>query len=437
MKRLALSLVLTGAFCWFAPVEPAHAELPLQVVLNGQRVQFDAQPEIVNDRTMVPIRAIAESMGAQVALSGTNFFTIQKGDKHIRIVWNSRTAYVNDKPFQLPVPAYVKNDRTYVPVRFVGESLQASVGFVPPTNTVEIRTAADDRTLRFPVLSDVHVQASDKRSQDKLRATLKDLYEVDPAADALVMNGDLGNGKQSDYDTLRALVDANPHPATMLYNIGNHEFYNAWFDKNGRYSPNTFPNGETEQAAIQRFLKLSGEQKVYYDRWIKGYHFLFLGSEKSRQSDLSIGDDAWLSTQQLTWLKQKLAEQAKSGQPIFVFLHQPLPNTVSGSWVEGANRAVVQHEQLKSILAAYPQVFLFSGHTHWQLNLPRTMVRDGFTMVNSSGEIEVDSGGGMAVTPESSEGLYVEVHPDRVLVRGRDFNRKRWVPEAQFTVPLK
>jgi 3',5'-cyclic AMP phosphodiesterase CpdA len=344
---------------------------------------------------------------------------------------------VDNKPIELPVPAYVKNNRTYVPVRFVGESLQASVGFVPPTNTVEIRTAADSRTLRFPVLSDVHVQATDPRSQDKLRATLRDLYEVDPAADALVMNGDLGNGKQSDYNTLRSLVEANPHPSSMLYNIGNHEFYNAWFDKNGRYSPTTFPNGETEQMAISRFLQLTGEKKVYYERWIKGYHFLFLGSERSRQSDRSIEDDAWLSPGQLSWLKQKLAEQARSDKPIFVFLHQPLPYTVSGSWAEGMNRGVVQHEQLKAILAQYPQVFLFSGHTHWQLNLPRTMVRDGFTMVNSSATIEPDAGGGNAVSPESSEGLYVEVHPDQVIVRGRDFYRKRWVPEAQFTVPMK
>ncbi|MBL0388598.1 metallophosphoesterase [Tumebacillus sp. ITR2] len=439
MKKFAAAIVLTGAFLWFAPdAEPAHAELPLQVVFNGQHVQFDAQPEIVNDRTMVPIRAIAESMGAKVSLSGTNFFTVEKGDKRVRLTFDSPVAYVNGSRVTLPVPAYVKNNRTYVPVRFIGETFQASVGFVPPTNTVEIRTAADDRTLRFPVISDVHVQASDPRSQTKLKATLQDLYDIDPAADALVLNGDLGNGKQADYNTLRTLLAGNPHPTTLLYNIGNHEFYNAWYDRNGTYAPKTFPNGETEFMAINRYLQLTGESKVYYDRWIKGYHFLFLGAEKSRQSDMSIGDDAWLSQEQLNWLKQKLAENRQSDKPVFVFLHQPLTNTVSGSWWQnGTDRGVVQAESLKSILAGYPEVILFSGHTHAQLNLPRTMVRESFTMFNSSAEIGPEAAGGAPVLADSSEGLYVEVHSDKVIVRGRDFSKKTWVPQAQFTVPLK
>lgn len=438
MKRMFSTVLLAGAaFCLMPDAEPAEAALPLQVLLDGEKVKFDAQPEIVNDRTMVPIRAIAESMGARVTLSGSDSFTIEKGDMQIRITWNSRLAMVNGEPVVLPVAAYLKQDRTYVPVRFVGESMQATVGFVAPTNTVEIKTAADDRTLRFPVLSDVHVQASDPLSQSKLKATLKDLYEIDPAADVLVMNGDLGNGRQTDYNALRSVVSTSPHPQSMLYNIGNHEFYNAWYDKNGRYSPTTFPNGESEGMAINRFLQLSGEKNVYYDRWINGYHFLFLGAEKSRQSDLSIGDDAWLSQTQLSWLNQKLAENRQSDKPIFVFLHQPLPNTVSGSWAEGMNRGVVQHEQLRSILANSPQVILFSGHTHWQLNLPRTMVREGFSMVNSSAVIGPETGGGTPLSPDSSEGLYVEVHPNEVVIRGRDFYRKRWVPEAEFKIPLR
>ncbi|KEO83451.1 stalk domain-containing protein [Tumebacillus flagellatus] len=433
MKKITLATVLTGAFLAFAPdLQPAHAELPLQVVLNGQHVQFDAQPEIVNNRTMVPIRAIAESMGAKVSLSGSNFFTVEKGDKRIRLTFDSTEAYVNGSRVTLPVPAYVKNNRTYVPVRFIGETFQASVGFVPPTNTVEIRTSADDRTLRFPVVSDIHVQASDPVSQSKFRAALQDLYNVDPAADVMVLNGDLGNGKPADYDTLRSLVANNPHPVTMLYNIGNHEFYNAWFNAKGVYAPNTFPNGESESMAINRYLKLSGESKVYYDKWIKGYHFIFLGAEKSRQSDRSIGDDAWLSQEQLNWLKVKLSENHKAGQPVFVFLHQPLPKTVTGSFWQSADRGVVQSEQLKAILSQNPDVLYFSGHTHGALNSPRTMVQDGFTMFNSSAEVGPDDS-----APSASEGLYVEVHPDKVIVRGRDFAHGVWVPQAQFTLPLK
>ncbi|MDT2241662.1 hypothetical protein P7H06_19170 [Paenibacillus larvae] len=40
------------------------------------------------------------------------------------------------------------------------------------------------------------------------------------------------------------------------------------------------------------------------------------------------------------------------------------------------------------------------------------------------------------VDPKESEGLYVEVFEDHVSIKGRDFYRNRWIPEAQFSVPI-
>jgi Icc protein len=294
--------------------------------------------------------------------------------------------------------------------------------------------------LAFPVISDIHVQWWHEESHRKFSAALRDLNGINPNADTLVINGDLTNGMPSDYAKLQELMNANPHPKNVYYTMGNHEYYKAWFDANGWWSPSTFPNGETEQASISRFLQLTGQQHVYYDKMIKGYQFIFLGSEQYRQSDPANLEDAWLSQQQLDWLAQTLRKGAESGKPIFVFLHQPLPYTVAGtSFCCTNNRAVVQHEQLKRILSEYPQVIFFSGHTHWELRLPDTLVRDKFTMVNSSSVVQPwtddGNGGEMLAGPDESEGLYVEVYEDKVQIKGRDFYRQRWIPEAQFTVP--
>jgi Icc protein len=297
----------------------------------------------------------------------------------------------------------------------------------------------DKPLLTFPVISDIHVQSWHTVSHEKFTAALNDLNNVNPNADTMVINGDLTNGLPADYAKLSELMTAAPHPKNVLYNIGNHEFYKAWIDANGAWNPAQFPNGESDQDSINRYLQFTGLDKVYYDKFVKGYQFIFLGSEKYRQSDPSVLEDAWLSQEQLDWLEKTLKKGADSGKPIFVFLHQPLPHTVAGTdFCCVNNRAVVQHEKLTAILSKYPQVIYFSGHSHWELKLPKTLVQDKFTMVNSSAVIQPwtddGNGGEMMAGPDDSEGLYVEVYKDKVKIKGRDFYRKQWVPEAQFTV---
>lgn len=298
--------------------------------------------------------------------------------------------------------------------------------------------------LSFPVLSDIHVQSWDVRSQRKFEAALHDLNQINPNSDTLVINGDITNGMPEDYWKLAQIMKSNPHPEKVEYVIGNHEFYKAWFDDNWAWSPETFPNGEKEQASIERFLQLTGEQHVYYNREINGYTFLFLGMEHYRQSDPANLEDAYLSQEQLDWLQAKLRLSAGADRekPIFVFLHQPLPNTVAGTrFCCTNNRAVIQHEELRKILSQFPQIIFFSGHTHWELKLPDTFVHDSFTMVNSASveQLWTDNGSGggeLEMEPDESQGLYIEVYQDKVMIKGRDFYRRSWIPEAQFEVPV-
>jgi hypothetical protein len=161
-----------------------------------------------------------------------------------------------------------------------------------------------------------------------------------------------------------------------------------------------------------------------------------LGSEKYRQTDLSFNEDAWLSNEQLTWLHQKLQADDQSGKPVFVFLHQPLPYTVAGSSVNYNSRGVVQYEKLKEILSEHPQVIFFSGHTHWELASKNTLFKDTFTMVNSSSLYEPydENDKPYSLKQRRSEGLVVEVYPDKVVIQGRDFTKQSWIPQARFEI---
>lgn len=186
---------------------------------------------------------------------------------------------------------------------------------------------------------------------------------------------------------------------------------------------------ELWERRMARFAEGTGEAAPYHAHWLGGYHFIFLGSESPHPKDCDLSDG------QLVWLRDRLGEEASADQPIFVFLHQPLKNTVAGSMEAQGWHGVNQDAALSEVLSAYPQAILFSGHTHWQLEAARTMY-DGQgrmpSMFNASSVAYLWTDGDEHLT--GSEGLQVEVHADRVVVRGRDFVRRQWIDGAEYTV---
>lgn len=114
---------------------------------GGTRVQFDQSPVIIQDRTFVPMRAIFEALGMSVewddstktviAQGGSTILGLTVGDYNLyRLTNNNR-----DAVFTLDVPAVIINGRTLVPLRALGEALDADVGWDSNTNTVTIANA--------------------------------------------------------------------------------------------------------------------------------------------------------------------------------------------------------------------------------------------------------------------------------------------------------
>lgn len=101
--------------------------------VNGKLVVLDSVPIIRNDRTLLPIRFVAEALGAQVGWDGaTQKVTIQDRTTKIEMWINKPTALVNGKtvyidPANHKVTPILVNARTMVPVRFVAETLGATV----------------------------------------------------------------------------------------------------------------------------------------------------------------------------------------------------------------------------------------------------------------------------------------------------------------------
>jgi len=281
--------------------------------------------------------------------------------------------------------------------------------------------------LSFVVVSDIHIARLN--AIRNFSATLSDNYNSKP--DAMVVVGDLGDGLARDYNTLNHelaehIIEIN-YP--IYWTIGNHEFYGAFY-RYGLWSPKTFPNKETDALAIARFLELANREMVYGDTWVNDYHFIFLGSERSRISDMNYTDAAFLSDAQLDWLQNVLKKNVQPPRPIFVFLHQPIPYNTLGGLHQGY---VIQWQKLHDILSQHPEVILFNGHTHYELDYKNMVSKAGFTIVNSSSLVSPIDKNRKPIA-NSAPGFVVEVYNEKVVIKGRDFLKQDWISGAEITV---
>jgi len=100
----------------------------ISVLYDGKRIGFDQLPVIENGRTLVPLRAIFEKIGAEVEWNGeTRTVTASKDGTVISLTIDSTTAAKNGETVTLDVPAKIINGRTLVPVRFVSDCFGVGV----------------------------------------------------------------------------------------------------------------------------------------------------------------------------------------------------------------------------------------------------------------------------------------------------------------------
>lgn len=120
-------------------VKNALAQKEIKILINGNELKVNQPPQIVNGRTLVPLRAIFEALGAKVSWedSTKTAIGVKSGDE-VRISIGKYEIIKNNKSIPIDVPAQLINEKTMVPVRAVAESFNAKVGWIEETRTVTI-----------------------------------------------------------------------------------------------------------------------------------------------------------------------------------------------------------------------------------------------------------------------------------------------------------
>ena len=141
LKKLSAVLII---LILIMPLSVFGANDKITVRVSGEKVIFDVEPEIIDGRTMVPVRAIFEAMGASVSwdeASGTVF--AEKLGKTVEFKIGEKEADYSGKKVIMDVPAMIMGGRTLVPARYSAEGMGYKVSWDGETKTVTVSHDAE------------------------------------------------------------------------------------------------------------------------------------------------------------------------------------------------------------------------------------------------------------------------------------------------------
>lgn len=118
----------------------AYADFGIRLYINGNEIQSDVPPMIINDRTMVPARVVFENLDATVDWNpDTRQVTVKSSSgTNIVLTIGEKQAAVGGKTVTMDVAPMILSDRTMLPIRFVSENLGYDVNWNPTSKSVYI-----------------------------------------------------------------------------------------------------------------------------------------------------------------------------------------------------------------------------------------------------------------------------------------------------------
>lgn len=209
MRKLIVIFAIVIVSVISSTVLTQASEDPVKVFLNGNQLSFDVAPIIDRGRTLVPVRTIFEALGAKVEWNAiTQTVTIKKDGSTIAIQVGSNKPSVNGREVIIDVPAKIVQRRTLVPLRFVSESLGAEVRWDNQNKSVLIanNNSIEGNKPQIAAEHSIKIQGSSDFT-NKTEKALR-LLELRSPNSSTIINRYIGMIKQNSYSGMAAY--ANP-----------------------------------------------------------------------------------------------------------------------------------------------------------------------------------------------------------------------------------
>lgn len=271
-------------------------------------------------------------------------------------------------------------------MRFI-KYLAVSAALAVSVNTFGGNRTFDDSNivLSLGVISDVHIDGAATDAGLKFRSALQQLKETaslkdKDGLDGIVIAGDLIDGAyrkkslycQTDYfkEIYESVLD--PHKVPLVYTVGNHDVFRQW-------NANTVSEAKNLRNSLGKDYFLCDTEPVMGTTYecrhcvIGDCHILCV-------TPISHDVPATYDPIALKWLDARLGNITRENPDRFVLVisHPMIYNTVYGSDLV-CGKLAWYTEELKGILAKYPQAVSFGGHLHFPLNDPRSIWQGEFT----------------------------------------------------------
>jgi N-acetylmuramoyl-L-alanine amidase len=173
MSRLQLKsklLILLWVALWMGSLtipQNAQALTPIDLYLNGKKLTAEVAPRIVKDTAVVPVRIIAEELGAEVKWEdATRKVSVVQNQVSINLQIDNEEATVNGASRKLEIPPMIVEGSTMLPLRFVGENLGMHVTWDPRSQSVYLFKAdANSSTSSVPAQTNTTADEIIKQSR--------------------------------------------------------------------------------------------------------------------------------------------------------------------------------------------------------------------------------------------------------------------------------
>lgn len=182
MKKKLL-MVLSTAVVAASIVVTTSANDDISILVNGETIECDQAPVIVDGRTLVPVRAIAETVGAEVDWDGeTKTATVDTAVATVALTIGSDQMVLTNKATSveasatIDVPAQIINGRTMLPIRAISESLGLEVDWDAENRDVIITVPGFEPATEITT-EEVSEEASEETTEEATEAETEEVTE--------------------------------------------------------------------------------------------------------------------------------------------------------------------------------------------------------------------------------------------------------------------
>lgn len=205
MKGIKPSRIITLALCFTLamsgfslakeqfnkkqPVLQPAANPVVTIIVDGEELKFPVSPIIEQDRILVPIRSLAEKLGAKVDWQASQNKVII--NNNIELTIGEKIAYVNGEKVELEVAARINENYAFVPLRFLSESLYAEVTWLPTERKVLIETDEGNNPIKANIKLNDFIYSPEKLTVTGTARVWEAnvLYEVTDKNDKVLFDG--------------------------------------------------------------------------------------------------------------------------------------------------------------------------------------------------------------------------------------------------------